>query len=63
MFRCKWLWHGKRAKKGKKVIIIGVGNSSGIGDNKKKIENVKKVVDELDKKYKKEKEKSKGGWM
>ncbi len=53
----------KRAKKGGKVIIIGVGNSSGIGNNKKEVEKVKKVVDELDKKYKKEKEKSKGGWM
>ena len=53
----------KRAKKGEKIIIIGIGNSSGIGDNKKEIEKVKKIVDELDRKYKKEKEKGKGGWI
>ncbi len=53
----------KRAKKGEKVIIIGVGNSSGIGDNKKEIEKVKKIVDDLDKKYKAEAQKKKGGWM
>ncbi len=53
----------KRAKKGEKVIIIGVGNSCGIGDNKREVEKVKKTVDELDRKYKKEKEKGKGGWI
>ncbi len=53
----------KRAKKGEKLIIIGIGNSSGIGDNKKEIEEVKKVVDELNKKYKEQDKKKKGGWV
>ncbi len=55
----------KRAKKGQKVIIIGVGNSSGIGDNKKVVEGVKKVVDQLEKKKKHEEEqhKKRRGWF
>ena len=50
-----------RAKKGGKVIIIGVGNSCGISDSKKAVEEVKTVVEELDKKYKLEEKKNKGG--
>ncbi len=54
----------RRAKKGQKIVIIGVGNSSGIEDNKKTVENVKKVVMELDKKYKeKEKKEKKRSWI
>ncbi len=53
----------KRAKKGEKIIIIGVGNSSGIGDTKKTVEGVEKIVMELDKKYKKAAEEKKGGWF
>ena len=54
----------KRTKKGQKVIIIGVGNSSGIGNSKKEIEKVKEVVEMLDKKKKAEEEKQKkGGWF
>ena len=53
----------KRANKNGKVIVIGVGNSSGIPDNKKKIGSVKKVVADLDRKFKKEAENKKGGWI
>lgn len=51
-----------RAKKNENVIIIGIGNSCGIGDNKKEIVPVEKIVEKLDKKAKEEKEK-KGGWF
>jgi len=54
----------RRTKKSDKLIIIGVGNSSGIGNNKKEIEKVKEVVEMLDKKKKAEEEKhKKGGWF
>lgn len=54
----------RRAKKGGKVIIIGVGNSSGIGNSKKEVEGVKAVVESLEKKRKAEEEKQKkGGWF
>ena len=44
-----------------KILIIGVGNSSGIGNDKNVVEDVKKVVRELDKRYKKEREEKKNG--
>ncbi len=54
----------KRTKKGQKVIIIGVGNSSGVGNNKKEIEKVKEIVETLEKKKKAEEEKKKkGSWF
>jgi hypothetical protein len=54
----------KRTKKNDKLIIIGVGNSSGVGNNKKEIEKVKEIVETLDKKRKAEEEKhKKGGWF
>ncbi len=53
----------KRAKKGENVIVIGIGNSSGIGDNKREIEKVKNVVEELDRKYKLGKERRKSKWI
>lgn len=53
-----------RAKKGEKIIIIGVGNSCGVGDDKKALEETKKLVLELDKKYKEEeKKRKKGSWL
>lgn len=53
-----------RVKKGQKVIIIGVGNSSGIGDTKKAVKDVKELVVKLDRKLKAEEEaKKKGGWF
>lgn len=51
----------ERVKKGRKVIIIGVGNSCGIGNNKKEIRNVEAVIKKIDKAYKKEEEKKKKG--
>ncbi len=42
----------KRAKKGSKIIIIGVGNSSGTPNNKRGIEDVEIVVKKLHKKMK-----------
>lgn len=53
----------KRAKKGEKVIVIGVGNSCGVGDGKKTLQNTKKLVDEIHKHYKKEQENKKSGWL
>jgi hypothetical protein len=55
----------RRTKKNQKVIIIGIGNSSGIGNTKKTVEGVKKVVDQLEKKYKREEEmeKKRKGWF
>jgi len=52
-----------RAKKGEKIIIIGVGNSSGVGNDKKSLEITKKMVDEIDKSYKKEEQSKKRGWV
>jgi hypothetical protein len=49
----------KRVKKNEKIIIIGVGNSCGIGDSKKTVEDVRKKVVEIEKKYKEEEEKEK----
>ena len=47
----------KRTKKHDKIIVIGVGNSCGIGDDKKSLEQAEKIISRLDKKLKKEKEK------
>lgn len=47
----------KRTKKHDKIIVIGVGNSCGIGDDKKSLEQAEKTISKLDKKLKKEKEK------
>lgn len=52
-----------RAKKGGKIIVIGVGNSCGVGDDKKSISGVHRVVQEIDKGYKKEQESKKTGWI
>ncbi len=49
----------KRCKKGEKLIIIGVGNSCGIGDTKKDIGKVRETVEKLEKKYKEEEQKKK----
>jgi len=48
-----------RAKKNEKLIIIGVGNSSGIGDSRKELKGVKELVEKLDKKIKQEEKESK----
>ncbi len=52
-----------RANKGEKVIIIGVGNSCGVGDSKKAVEHTGKLVKIIEKKYKKEEEGKKTGWI
>jgi len=54
----------RRAKKGK-VIIIGVGNSCGIGNDKKSLEKTNEMLKKIDADYKKkEAEKKKGGsWI
>ncbi len=50
--------------KGNKLIIIGVGNSCGIGNSKKSIDGVKEIVEKLDKDKKAaEKKHKKGGWI
>lgn len=53
----------KRAKKGDSVIIIGVGNSCGVGDTKQAVGEVKSMVEMLDKKYKETEKKKKGRWV
>ncbi|MBI5332892.1 MAG: DUF1512 family protein [Candidatus Aenigmarchaeota archaeon] len=54
----------KRVKAKEKVLIIGVGNSSGIGDNKKAVEQVKDLIIKNDKKMKEEeKSEKKGSWI
>lgn len=52
-----------RAKKGQKIIIIGVGNSCGVGDNKKSLIETEKLVNAIDKKYKKDEATKKTGWI
>ncbi|MBI2579555.1 MAG: DUF1512 family protein [Candidatus Aenigmarchaeota archaeon] len=52
-----------RTKKGAKLIIIGVGNSSGIEDSKAAVEHVKKLVEQFEERIKKEEGKKKGGWI
>src|SRR3989344_1238066 len=52
-----------RAKKSGKVIIVGVGNSSGIADSKKAVEDVKSLVLQFEAKAQKEQKKKKGGWI
>lgn len=55
----------KRVRKGGKVIIIGVGNSSGIGDSRQAIKDVKPIVEKIDRAYKAEEKatKKKKGWV
>jgi hypothetical protein len=54
----------KRTKKNEKLIIIGIGNSSGIGNDKKSLIPLKAKIEKLDKKYKEDEEKNKkGGWI
>jgi len=54
----------RRVKRNEKVLIIGVGNSCGVGDNKKVLEKTKEMVLKLDKKYKEEQKKQKkGSWV
>ena len=49
----------KRTKNKGKIIIVGVGNTSGVGNNKKELEKSKKVILENIKKMKKLKKKKK----
>lgn len=49
----------RRTKKGEKVVIVGVGNTSGVGNDKKAVAEVKKWVDDYDRKMKREKKQKK----
>lgn len=42
----------ERTKKGDKVMVVGVGNTSGVGDSGKYVDNVSKWVDNYEKKLK-----------
>ncbi|MFC2143547.1 DUF1512 family protein [Candidatus Aenigmatarchaeota archaeon] len=55
----------KRTKKNGKIIIIGVGNSCGIGDSKKELRGLEKVIKTIDHAYKKEQQlkKKKKRWF
>jgi hypothetical protein len=48
----------ERTKKGDKVIIVGVGNTSGIGNNRKDADKVIKQVEKYERKLKSKKRKS-----
>jgi len=45
----------KRTKKGESVIIVGVGNTSGVGNNAKAAKETAKWIDDYDRKTKREK--------
>ena len=53
----------KRSKKREKVIIIGVGNSCGIGNSKKELGDLKSLVEKFEKKIEEEKKNKKGRWV
>ncbi|MBI4018175.1 MAG: DUF1512 family protein [Candidatus Aenigmarchaeota archaeon] len=53
----------RRSRKGEKVLIIGVGNSCGVPDSKRQLDEVKKAVEELERKAKEEQQKQKKGWL
>ncbi|MBI2583221.1 MAG: DUF1512 family protein [Candidatus Aenigmarchaeota archaeon] len=54
----------RRVPKGKKILVIGVGNSCGIPNDNKNLDSVKKIVQKLNAKMiKEEKESKKGGWF
>ena len=55
----------KKTKKNDKILIIGVGNSSGVGNNKKAVEEVKLAIKKIEKINKKQvaNKKKKWGWF
>jgi hypothetical protein len=48
-----------RTKKGEAVVIVGVGNTSGVGNDAKAVKLAEKWIDEFDRKMKKENKKKK----
>lgn len=53
----------RRTKKGSKIILVGVGNSCGIGNERKSLYEADKIINELDKKFKAEEAKKKKKWF
>ena len=53
----------KKTKKNDKILIIGVGNSSGVGNDKRAVEEVKKIVGQLDRMFKEQQKQKKRGWF
>jgi hypothetical protein len=53
----------KRTKRGDNVIIVGVGNTSGIGNSGSSYEKASKWIDQYEKKLKETKRKEKRGWF
>ncbi len=54
----------RRARKGETVLIIGVGNSSGIPDTRKGLNEIKELVYRVDAKIRQEEEQQKkGSWI
>ena len=52
----------ERTKRGDKIVIVGVGNTSGVGNSGKVVEKVSKWIDSYENKMKKMvKEKKKKG--
>ncbi|MEM7826946.1 MAG: DUF1512 family protein [Candidatus Aenigmatarchaeota archaeon] len=53
----------KRTKKRGGIIVVGVGNSCGIGNNKESVKEAEKIIRFVDKKMKKKEKKKKKGWF
>lgn len=53
----------KKTKRNEKILIIGVGNSSGVGNDKRTVEEVKKTIYQLDKMFKEQQKQKKRGWF
>ena len=52
-----------RTKEKGKIIIVGVGNTSGVGNNKKDAEKAKEIIDKNIKKMKARAKKKKKTWF
>jgi hypothetical protein len=53
----------KRCKPKEKVLLIGIGNSCGIGNSKESLEAAKKIVEKLHKRMQKRKKKKSKKWL
>ena len=54
----------KREKKNKNIVVVGVGNSSGVGNTQRSVRDLDKTIDKIEKKLKKEKKKKEeGSWI
>ena len=52
-----------RTKERGKIIIVGVGNTSGVGNNKKEVEKAREIIDKNIRKMKARAKKKKRSWF